>query len=271
MYGKKKYLIFAHYHSNGLLRNDILNFLSKSKKIFTKIIFISTNIKQKEFNKIPKKIKTIRRENFGYDFSSYKVGLDYLIKLHKVELKNSILYFVNSSILFIEPDKILKKISKLNINKNELWGISRSFEMTDHIQSYFFFFSSNLLDNKKIINWWKKIRPLKTHFKVMFKYELGLSKIMLKNHVNLRSIYKKNTYLKTNNIFKKIPQRFNEIFFKTPKYYKKDPTWYFWKDFYNLFGIVKIKLLKGDKKKFNLDKLYNLLKKKKILIDALNN
>ena len=46
-------LIFAHYHSKGLIRKDILNFLKKSKKFFTKIIFVSTKIKGNEICKIP--------------------------------------------------------------------------------------------------------------------------------------------------------------------------------------------------------------------------
>ena len=103
------------------------------------------------------------------------------------------------------------------------------------------------------------------------KYELGLSKLMIKNNIQLRSIYTKNINLKTNNIFKKIAQRFNEIFLKKPKYYKKDPTNYFWKDFYSLFGIVKIRLIKDNNKKYNLDDLNNILKRKKILNDALHN
>ena len=37
----EKYLIFAHYHTNGLIREDITNFLYESKKHFKKIILVS--------------------------------------------------------------------------------------------------------------------------------------------------------------------------------------------------------------------------------------
>ena len=83
MISKKKYLVFAHYHAKGILRKDIINFFNKSKKIFTKIIFISTKIQQKELKKLPKNIKIISRKNIGYDFYSYKVGLNYLLKITK--------------------------------------------------------------------------------------------------------------------------------------------------------------------------------------------
>jgi len=267
----QKYLIFAHYHSNGLLRKDIINFLEDSKKIFTKIIFISTKIHQKELKKIPKKIKIIKRKNTGYDFYSYKVGFDYLIDNFQKKFENKYLFFANSSVLFIEPKKLLNSIKKVTIKNNEFWGISRSRELTDHIQSYFFFFSSTLFKNKNIFNWWKMIKPMNVHYKIILKYELGLSKLMIRNDIKLKSIYVKNINLKTTNVLKKILQRFNEIFLKTPKYYKKDPTHYFWGDFYRLFGIVKIRLVKDNDEKYDLKELYKALKRKKILSDALNN
>lgn len=271
MIQKKNYLIFAHYHSSGLIRKDIKEFLKISKKFFNKVIFISTKINSKEVKKIPKEIKIIKRKNIGYDFYSYKLGCEYINKIFRNDYDDKNLFFANSSVLFVSPYKIINILKKLNINKNEFWGISRSRELTDHIQSYFFFFSADILKNKSILNWWKKIKPLNIHYKVILKYELGLSKLMLKNKVKLMSIYKKNIDLKTNNILIKIPQRFNEIFLKEPKYYKKDPTNYFWKDFYKLFGIVKIRLIKDNDQRYNLKSLYNILKRKKLLDEALNN
>ena len=267
----EKYLIFAHYHSDGLIRKDIINFLNDSKKYFTKIVFISTKVNLKELKKISKKIKVIKRKNRGYDFYSYKIGWEFLSKISNYNFDNKELYFANSSILFINPKKIINSIKKINIKKNEFWGFSRSLELTDHIQTYFFFFSASLFKNKNVLNWWKKIKPLNIHFKIILRYELGLSKLMIKNNIQLNCIYKKNINLKTKNIFTKISQRFDEIFLKTPKYYKKDPTHYFWNDFYRLFGIVKIRLVKDNDEKYNLFKLYELLKKRKILNDALNN
>jgi len=267
----EKYLIFAHYHKDGLLRKDIVNFLNKSKDIFTKIIFVSTKIKNNELNKLPKNTKSIRRKNIGYDFYSYKIGFNHFLKISNKNFINKDLFFINSSILFVAPEKILKIVKKIKINDNEFYGISRSLELADHIQSYFFFFSSKLFENKKILKWWLNIKPINIHYKVILKYELGLSKLMKNNKIKLRSIYTKNINLKANNLLSKIIQRFHEIIYKTPKYYKKDPTNYFWEGFYNFYGLVKIRLIKDNNKKYNLDKLIKLLKKTNIYKLALNN
>ena len=267
----KNYLIFAHYHSKGLVRKDILSFLQKGEKFFNKIIFVSTKIHKKEVKKISKKNKIITRKNEGYDFCSYKKGWEYLSKKFGNNLTNKNLFFVNSSVLFVKPEKIINLIKKKKIKKDEFWGISRSLEHTDHIQSYFFFFQANLFKNKNILKWWTRIKPLKIHYKVIFKYELGLSNLMIQNGIKLKNIYNRNIALKTKNVFKKAAQRFDEVFFKRPKYYKKDPMNFFWKDFYKKFGLVKIRLVKDNDKKYNLEELYNILKNKNLLNEVLNN
>ena len=109
---KENYLVFAHYHSQGLIRKDILNFLKKSKNLFTEIVFISTKIKKKEIKKIPSKIKIIKRKNIGYDFYSFKIGWEYLYKRFNDNYDNKNSYFISSSILFLKL-KNIKSIKEI--------------------------------------------------------------------------------------------------------------------------------------------------------------
>lgn len=249
--------------------------MKKVSFFFTKIIFVSTKIEKKESIKLSKKfgnkIKIIKRQNIGYDVYSFKIGWEFFFNKFNKKLKNKNLFFINSSILFVNPNKIISLFARTKIKDNEFYGISRSLEHSDHIQAYIYFFSANLFNNKNILNWWKKIRQIKTHYKVVLIYELGLTKLMIKNKVKLINFYNRNLELKTNNILKKIHQRFKEVFFKTPKYYKKDPLNYFWYDIIKLYGIVKIRLIKENDQRYNLNKLFDILKKKKILNEALNN
>ena len=173
----KNYLIFAHYHSKGKVRKDIFELFDKSKFFFSKIIFVSTKIKKKETIKLSKKfgkkIKIIKRQNTGYDVYSFKIGWEYFFQKFSYKLKNKNLFFINSSILFVNPKKVISLFSRTKIKDNEFYGISRSLEHSDHIQAYIYFFSANLFNNKNILNWWKKIRPIKAHYKVVLIYELG--------------------------------------------------------------------------------------------------
>ena len=269
---KNNYLIFAHYHSNGLIRDDILEFLRKSNTFFKKIIFITTNLKINQIKKFPKSVKIIRRKNIGYDFYSYKCGLEYYLKKLKKNYSNENLFFLNSSVLFIKKNRLINEIKKIKISENKFWGLTKSFELTEHIQSYFFCFSSKILLNKIIFKWWKEMRPFKKRQTIVDKYELGLSKLMIQNNIKLCSMFKKNIDIYPKNIAQKIRLRYKEIIHKQKKIYKKNPTNYFWKDFYNQFGLVKIELIKYNPKNIDLKDLIKIIKKKKNLInDVINN
>ena len=94
---------------------------------------------------------------------------------------------------------------------------------------------------------------------------------MKKNNIKLFSIFKKNLKLKATNIFQKIEQRYREIFFKKVKLYKKNPTNYLWKDFYQKCGLIKIELIKSNPKKIDISKAIEILEKKNMAIEAINN
>ena len=267
---KNNNLIFAHYHSSGLIRKDILDFFKKSKPFFKEIILISTNLRKEEKKKIPQNIRIIIRKNIGYDFFSYKIGLDYFLKKEKNNLDFN-LFFLNSSVLFVNTGKLIRSLNNLKLGKNEIWGLTKSYELAEHIQSYFFCFSTSILKNKLILNWWKKIKPHKKRQTIVDKYELGMSDLMIKNDIKLQSIFKKNINLFPKNIVQKVTQRYKEVFHKQKKIYKKNPTNYFWKDFYTQFGLVKIELIKLNPKKIDIKKLTMILNKKKGLIEEAKN
>ena len=124
------YLIFAHYHSKGLLRKDILDFLKKLNFFFDGIVFVSTKLDTKEKYKLPKFIKIITRKNIGYDFYSYKIGLNYFFKKDlKLKSDNKNLFFINSSIMFVDCNKLSKVMKSIKVQENQFCGLTKSYEL----------------------------------------------------------------------------------------------------------------------------------------------
>ncbi len=156
---KSDFLIYAHYDPNGIIRKDIINFLKISSKNYKKIIFVSTKLNKKEISKFSTNTKVIIRKNVGYDFYSYKVGLNYILKKFVNCYKEKI-YFLNSSIIILEPRKFLRKIIKINFKKNEIWALTKSFELTEHLQSFFLIFDLKKIDVNLFLNWWKKVKKI---------------------------------------------------------------------------------------------------------------
>ena len=73
-------LIISHYHEQGIIRTDTLKLIIILKKIFKKIIFVSTKLKETAKITLPKEVKVIIRKNVGKDFMSYRAGFLYLCK-----------------------------------------------------------------------------------------------------------------------------------------------------------------------------------------------
>ena len=164
-----KALILAHYHEKGILRNDTVKFINSAKNFFKEIILVSTNLKKKEIFKIDKSIKVIIRPNIGYDFYSYRAGIIYLLK-NKLNFFKK-LYLMNTSFLCLDVKKFLKNILSSTVNNNDFTGITKSYEIYEHIQSYLLIIDKKVFLNFDFINWFKKMKPINRRQKVIEKYE----------------------------------------------------------------------------------------------------
>ena len=91
---------------------------------------------------------------------------------------------------------------------------------------------------------------------------------MKTNDYKLCAMFSKNINIYPKNIIQKIKLRYKEVLYRQKKIYKKNPTNYFWKDFYTQFGLIKIELLKLNPKNIDLADLIKIIKKKKKLIHA---
>ena len=99
-YFTKRALVFAHYHRAGLLRADTVEMLnSLGKTFFDKIVVVSTHLTDKEKSKISDFCEVIVRENIGYDFFSYSVGIQTVFS----ELPNAQITLMNSSFVVLDP------------------------------------------------------------------------------------------------------------------------------------------------------------------------
>ena len=269
----KNYLIIAHFHSKGLIRSDLKSLIDESLKRFDKVYLISTNLKKKETEKISKKIYFKIRKNEGYDFLSWKVGIQAFLKDYKKNIKDKHLFLLNSSYYFFDHKKFINKILAFKKKNNDkIWSLSKSYEMSYHLQSGFYCFPAKFFLNKKFYNWWNNIKKFKNRMIIVKKYELGFSNFLIKNNYKIDCIFKENLFLKPNSIVKKINQKFVDIFWKKTKLYKKNPTHYFWKNYLKKIGVIKIELIK--KNPINTDLSYLKIldaRKKNFLKEAMEN
>jgi len=275
MISKENFLVMAHYHRAGFIRTDIRDLIRISSKIYKKIIFVSTNLKKTEEKKINKFAKIIVRPNYGYDFYSWKIGIEFLKKNLKDPYNDkNIIHLIPSSLLYLRPFLFLKKMFSLKKFNNTVYGLAKSWEICEHLQSDLFVFSLNLYKNKQFHGWWNKIKKFKTRQIIIYKYEIGFSQFLDSQKIKRLSIFKDNIKDYPSSKIKLMKVKLINMFFKTNKIYKKNPTHFYWSGIYKKLGIIKIELIKSNPHKVDLRKFDKIFKdnlSKKLRIEALNN
>jgi len=174
-------LVIAHYEPEGKLRFDTLRAIIAAGDFFDKIYLVSTNLLDAEADKIPESVSWSRRENYGYDFYSYREGI--LAAYTEFDFQSEIasLTLMNTSFLITDA---VAFFTRLTLNFNEVGcgvvGATKSFEHGEHLQSYLLTFSPEVLMNENFIDWWHNMRPISDKNLVILNYEIGLS-VLLKN------------------------------------------------------------------------------------------
>lgn len=187
MMSKKIGVIIAHYDPDGHVTLDLLEMISALKKRSNEIIFVSTNINKESALIVSELCILIVRDNFGYDFWSYKLGIESL--KNKKSLDSVLL--LNSSVVYFKPEKLLKNFFENSPDYPALYGLTKSFQIDHHVQSFWIEFCTNKLINCEAFEfWWKNMTPISEQLEVIKKYEVGMSKYFESLSVNLESLYK---------------------------------------------------------------------------------
>jgi rhamnosyltransferase len=257
----KRALIVAHYNKLGKVRNDTIELLNTAQYYFKHIIFVSTNLDNSEISKFPDFVTLNIRENIGYDFYSYRLGIEMLqINTNEWELLDSIT-ILNTSFTVINSKFFLE--SYLNNEKkynDGILGLITSYEIATHLQSYLLTFSKQLINDSRFIEWWKKMEPISNRQEVINNYEIGLSQFVISLDFKLNCAYKLNYFdkieyrikIKLNLILKRLNENMSKYIFGNIK----NPSCNYLFQLLHNFSIIKLETLKNAP--FNLN--YQVLK-----------
>ena len=111
----------------------------------------------------------ILRENRGYDFGAWKTGLS---RIGDVSAVNTLI-LANDSVY--GPLKDLGPIiERMDRQAFDFWGITDSYELGHHIQSYFVFYNQAVLASSTFQRFWKRLPLFENKLAVICAGELGL-------------------------------------------------------------------------------------------------
>jgi lipopolysaccharide biosynthesis protein len=168
--------IFAHYDKDNLVDEYVLYYLQKVKEISTSVIFVSTSkINEDGISKLGILCdKVILRENQGYDFMSWQKGIELITNLSNYDE----LILCNDSVY--GPLYSLSDIFDVMRSKGgDFWGITDSFEISYHLQSYFLVFKKRVIISDAFRNFWSRVKIESRKNDIIKKYEVGLTQYLI--------------------------------------------------------------------------------------------
>ncbi len=167
-------LVIAHYNKAGDLRQDTLDALPVLHRHFQKIILVSTQLNAEAEQNVPPYVDVHKRDNVGYDFYSYRQGIQTLIASgndYQVTL-------MNTSFVITDPEKLCRQYVEQGIRRIDfdVYGLVKSHEIVEHLQSFLLTFSNRLMRDTVFVQWWDSMQALNARHEVIYAYELGLSR-----------------------------------------------------------------------------------------------
>ncbi len=168
----KTAIVFVHFDTSNVVKDYVMYYLQELRKLSSHITFVSTSSLPK--NQIAKVnnlcSQVIIRENLGYDFFSYKVGLDIIKPLSDWD---EIILCNDSVYAPIYPFEAM--FGTMRRMSCDFWGPTISFEITKHLQSYFMVFNKRCFENSYFQTFWSNLEVINNRDQVIDKYEIGLS------------------------------------------------------------------------------------------------
>lgn len=178
--------LFAHYDRDGILDDHVVHYLEQLHGLGYEIILISTseNLRDDSIaSALPFCRSIIVRENVGFDFSSWKVGFDFVGTLSTYDR----LVLANDSVY--GPVRDLRDVfARMESRNLDLWGITDSYEFRYHLQSYFLVFSKTTFESRPFQRFWSKLPYHKFKISLVRECEIGLSERLLKAGFHLGAL-----------------------------------------------------------------------------------
>lgn len=172
--------LIAHYSSTGIVHEYFLYYIEKLKGCgFDVVVCSSSDILKTEVLKLRESaVGVLYQENYGWDFGLWKSAL--------LRFKNEIRLRTQFKSILITNDSVYGPLTDLNSIFKEMqdkgtdfWGMSESFEVSSHIQSYFIVFNQRVIQSDFFWNFWEGAKYYFDKRAVISNYELLLGKLFL--------------------------------------------------------------------------------------------
>ncbi len=232
----RRAFVIAHYDPVGRIALH-LRALARHLASLGRVVFVSTHLAPEEARSLPEAVQVIQRPNEGYDFFSYKRGIEALGDLQAIDR----LVILNSSFVCLDPKRLTERFFSRARADIDMLSLTANYEYAAHLQSYWISFENRrILDSPAFARWWSEMVPVSDRDLVIPRYEVGMSHAMHEAGFKLGSAFSPPAGERAAK-----PHR--------------NPTHVFWDSLMEEFAIVKLELLRTNPFRMDLGKLEHAL------------
>jgi len=183
-----KIVLFMHFDSRGVVRQQLLDYIQEFKDNGRTVVFVTNSAKLTPEGMAALQglcAAVIVRRNIGYDFGAWRDAVDYL-GLPRAETEEVI--FANDSV-FGPLLPLGDTLRRFNYEKADIWGLTESWQVRYHLQSFFMAFGPQALRAEAFRKFWASVRPVPMKFYVVNAYEVGITQAMLKGGLRCAALW----------------------------------------------------------------------------------
>ncbi len=214
--------IFAHYDKHNIIDEYVVEYIKGLATVSKQIIFVSScEISYAEVDKVSQYCTAVlQKANEGYDFGSWKFGMEY-VGFENLANFDEIILANDSCFGPIFP--FSEMFDSMLTKECDAWGVTIGDGICQYLQSYFLVCRPRLLKSQQFVDFFKSITNLKNKMEYIVKYEVGFSKMLKNNNFIFDSYYQsatKNIDNSNNNILFAIRVLLSKIFFTIKNFFK---------------------------------------------------
>jgi hypothetical protein len=133
---------------------------------------------------LPHCAAVIHRRNVGLDFGAWRDALTLVKNITRLER----VIIANDSI-FGPLQDIGTTLDRCDFAAADVWGMTDSYDVRYHLQSYFLIFGPVALASDCFRDFWKRVRYVGHKRSVVLLYEVGLSQALLKSGLRVKALF----------------------------------------------------------------------------------
>lgn len=205
----KRLFIFAAYDRDNIIDETLFYYIKKLSDLGD-IIFTMDNddVEPNTLNriaKLPNVLSATAKRHGEYDFGSYKRGYNYA-KEHNILKNYDFIYLANDSVYgpLFDLKPVLEKME--SENAGNAWGMmgihnteKEQYGYPDHIQSWFVGITGKICCEPWFDQFMQSVKKQDTKDQIIWKYEVGLSQLLIGHNIKIGRLENKICGLKIYN------------------------------------------------------------------------